>query len=968
MEQPDIHASKSPVSRRLFLGGITAGGAVLALANGADRADAAPPAATVLHNEMSQDAWEAYLGKQDLVWTETPIDFYQAPFMGNGGLGVAVYRLASRRRLKFEIGDNRVRDHQPNGDVRFGTARLPVGHFILETVGDVIEVDLRLSLWNAELTGTVYTTTGTLQLSAFVHATENVLVVSLTPDAGESSVGWNFIPRAAKSTVLAYEPRSGLLVNPEPRLEQDAEGGLCDQPLAAGGGHATAWRVVTVEGTRHLVASIAASFPEATAAQTATATAQAGVQRSIDRLRTEHRKWWNSYYPNSFVSVPDARLQSFYWIQLYKVACVTRRDRPVISTMGQWVEQTPWPAIWWNLNVQLSYWLLNPTGHAELDSLTRTLDEDREALGHNVPAGYRHDSYAINRASQDDLVTSPVGVPGVGTPEVGNLTWALHNVWLTYRHSMDDDLLRHVLYPLLTRSVNYYLHFLYEGDDGRLHLPRTLSPEYDGSVDCNYDLALIRWGCKTLLAATDRLGVEDPLRARWQDVHDRLVDPPQGTDGLWIGAERQLTSSHRHYSHLLWFYPLYLLDPTVPANRDLLERSLAHWVSFTGALQGYTFTGAASMSASMGKGKDALDYLNTLLDRYIQPNTMYRESGPVLETPLSGAQVMHDMLMQSWGETVRVFPAVPPSWAEAQIHDLRAEGAFLVSARRAGGRTNYVRVKSLAGEPLTLAHSIEGPVSVHRVMVTPGGNSYSTDPVRWTTVGDGTISIELAAGDDVIVVPAGGTKDLTVAPVSAATASKPWGLQAVLPRPEGVVVPVDLTALFNNDGIATAANPTDGSFDTAGYTYPAAELPSSGHFRNAGTTFAFPGSADGAKNNITSNGTVINVPPGRARRLRILGASTGGNAAADAVATYADGTTETIRISLTDWGKQPAFGEAVAILTTHRLGRTGPQNLQVRIFHQLVEVDSTRELVSLKLPTLGWPVLHLFALSLERPA
>ncbi|MBB6406783.1 hypothetical protein [Arthrobacter sp. AZCC_0090] len=66
------------------------------------------------------------------------------------------------------------------------------------------------------------------------------------------------------------------------------------------------------------------------------------------------------------------------------------------------------------------------------------------------------------------------------------------------------------------------------------------------------------------------------------------------------------------------------------------------------------------MSASMGKGEDALGYLNTLLDRYIQPNTMYRESGPVLETPLSGAQVMHDMLLQSWGETVRVFPGPRP--------------------------------------------------------------------------------------------------------------------------------------------------------------------------------------------------------------------------------------------------------------------------------------------------------------------
>ncbi|MEV8421252.1 glycoside hydrolase family 95-like protein [Streptomyces niveus] len=132
---------------------------------------------------------------------------------------------------------------------------------------------------------------------------------------------------------------------------------------------------------------------------------------------------------------------------------------------------------------------------------------------------------------------------------------------------------------------------------------------------------------------------------------------------------RQLTDSHRHYSHLLWFYPLCLL----------------------------------------GKGDDALDYLDTLLDKFVQPNTMNRESGPVLETPLSGAQLMHDMLVQSWGDTVRVFPAVPGAWQDAQIHNLRTQGAFMVSARRDGGRTEYVRVRSLAGEPLKLAHSLEVP-------------------------------------------------------------------------------------------------------------------------------------------------------------------------------------------------------------------------------------------------------------------
>jgi hypothetical protein len=60
------------------------------------------------------------------------------------------------------------------------------------------------------------------------------------------------------------------------------------------------------------------------------------------------------------------------------------------------------------------------------------------------------------------------------------------------------------------------------------------------------------------------------------------------------------------------------------------------------------------------------------------------------------------MLLQSWGGKIRVFPAVPSSWPDATFHQLRAEGAFLVSASRSAGRTEWIQIESLAGQPATL--------------------------------------------------------------------------------------------------------------------------------------------------------------------------------------------------------------------------------------------------------------------------
>ncbi|MFF2941938.1 glycoside hydrolase family 95-like protein [Streptomyces niveus] len=93
------------------------------------------------------------------------------------------------------------------------------------------------------------------------------------------------------------------------------------------------------------------------------------------------------------------------------------------------------------------------------------------------------------------------------------------------------------------------------------------------------------------------------------------------------------------------------------------------------------------------------------------------------------------MLVQSRGDTVRVFPAVPGAWRDAQIHNLLTQGAFMVSARRDGGRTEYVRVRSLAGEPLKPAHSLKGPVTVRRVRVAPGGASPTGRPLSWQDLG-----------------------------------------------------------------------------------------------------------------------------------------------------------------------------------------------------------------------------------------
>ena len=188
-------------------------------------------------------------------------------------------------------------------------------------------------------------------------------------------------------------------------------------------------------------------------------------------------------------------------------------------------------------------------------------------------------------------------------------------------------------------------------------------------------------------------------------------------------------------------------------------------------MTGYSFTGGASFAALLGDGDRALDFLNGLLP-YMGASTLYFEGGrsralPVMETPLHGAQALQEMLLQSHGGTIRVFPAVPDAWPDARFFRLRAEGAFLASAERAKGRTRWIHLHSLAGEPCRVKTDMGGPMK----WIAPDG-------VSVTLAGDGVAEIAMQAGQSVLLYP--GEKapgELKVRPAVPIGPPCPFGLK-----------------------------------------------------------------------------------------------------------------------------------------------------------------------------------------------
>lgn len=640
--------------------------------------------------------WPAFLARHDLIWTHLPSRWGDAAFIGNGNLGATIFVRDSA--LAWTINQT---------DVVAQSSRFPIGRVRLVTKGAQRSGHARLVLWDAEARGEVITDSGSVLWRSYASTTPSVIVIELEGRDGERAADLGWVPDLARPPrkVARRETFEPADLHPDPIVRATRMNITSVQTFIGGGAHAEWIRRGSRSGGKEIFyVTIGKGSTGDEALDDARREVNVAESFGAKKMRTQHRAIWHPYYPSSFLSFPDPRLEGYYWIQIYKLGSAMREDGPILDLNGPWFAPTPWPAIWWNLNIQLTYSPLFRANRLGLsESLFRNLDKNTQALIENVPERLRADAAAIGRSSGPNLVR-PVDLATATTDaalEAGNLPWTMFYYWQYYAYTMNDDILRRRVYPLLSRAIGNYLGYVEKGSDGKYHLPKTHSPELASIPDANYDLSLLEWGLQTLIASAERLKINDAHLPPWRDVLANLTPFPQDSTGLLVGRDRPWKESHRHYSHLLAIYPLGLITPDKPEERDLIERSLATWEGASAAFRGYSYTGGASMHAMLGQGDEVVRRLNLYLDapRYMEPNTFYAEAGPVIETPLAAAATMQELFLQDWGNALRVFHAIPTTWKDASFDRLRGAGAFLVSAVRANGRTAWVRVHSIAGAP-----------------------------------------------------------------------------------------------------------------------------------------------------------------------------------------------------------------------------------------------------------------------------
>ena len=345
------------------------------------------------------------------------------------------------------------------------------------------------------------------------------------------------------------------------------------QFCSEGQGYALAYGTRELGDGRYLYAYSIDSLAKGEARHdTVTQRVRAALQQGYEAIADEHYRWWDTYYRRTFVSIPDSKIARYYWIQLYKIACATRPSGVVLDEMGPWVRPTMWDRVWWNLNIQIAYNSMISCNRLDYcEPFIRILNDSVESWKGSA-AAITDAPGAMNVGRTTDIYGNTSASP----QEYSNFTFAVYYYWMYCRCAGDDKQLVEKVFPLMKGAATYMMQMLEKDSEGIYHVREDISPEYKGGPyrSTNYNLGPLAWNLNALLYLDRTHDLNDPDAARWKEVLEHLIPYPMDDTGLLLGEDSPFVGSHRHYSHLLPFYPFRTIDLDTAENVELCRKSL----------------------------------------------------------------------------------------------------------------------------------------------------------------------------------------------------------------------------------------------------------------------------------------------------------------------------------------------------------------------------------------------------------
>ena len=426
------------------------------------------------------------------------------------------------------------------------------------------------------------------------------------------------------------------------------------------------------------------------------------------RLAAKHQAWWNDFWSKSFIEIPDKEIEKRWYAALYVMGSCSREGKIAPGLWGNWVttDQAGWFGDFHlNYNFQAPFYITYASNHADLSM------PFYQALIESVPKGRE-----MARRLGWKGVHFPVAIGPWGLRPYGDQDWgqrsdavfaAMNFIW-QYQYTQDEDFLRTTAYPYLREVADFWEDYL-KLENGRYVIYNDSIHEASGA-DFNpiFSLGLLHTLFKNMIQMSNDLGVDADRRVKWQDICDRIsAFPTQEAGGKTVFrySERGMAWAG---GNTLGVYHVFPGDAIgLDSDPKLLEISrntidaMHRWADFNGFSNWYTVCARVGYDP-----KIILARLRHECDVHSLPNLILYFGGGGIEN-CGGFLAINEMLLQSHEGVVRFFPCWPKD-QDARFGNLRAVGAFLVSAKLQAGEITAVKITSEKGKDCTVLNPWPG--------------------------------------------------------------------------------------------------------------------------------------------------------------------------------------------------------------------------------------------------------------------
>ncbi len=453
--------------------------------------------------------------------------------------------------------------------------------------------------------------------------------------------------------------------------------------------------------------------------------------------------WWHSFWAKSFVQYSNSTgqadyLENYYCLGNYIIAAGGYGTYPFHFINGIYKchadSDQHWSSAYWYWNMRDIYNSMLTSNHSDV-----------------IDGFYR--LYSNNLATLKAYTMTRFSIDGAWTPETMNWTgsaqWTIvstytdnifttgaevaTNMYMRYAYTNDTTFLGSIGYPYMRETAKFMAgKFSYDPTTGQYYMASSNAHEtYWNVKNAITDLAAVRSLFPQVIQAAKVLNLDPDLQTQWQNVLDHLV--PFKTE-TYNGGFRYLAydpptvaASNREniVNELVWPYSVTgISSPDYQTVMNNWKSRPYPWSDI--------WTPDAVQAARLGMGDTAYTGMQRMLSQYQSyPNGLTNNTNGIFEYVGLHLISMNESLLQSYNDTIRVFPALPNDATLVSKFTLLAKGGFLVSSEKEGGEIKYVGVKSLNGKSATFVNPWAGQqmqvrnVAGGNILLTTSNNIFS---------------------------------------------------------------------------------------------------------------------------------------------------------------------------------------------------------------------------------------------------